>query len=86
MIIYKYEMPEPGLHSVIPIPKDGKVLHVGMQGGRIMMWVEVNNTATEQRKYTTLPTGTEFFRPPNAHHIGTVFDGPFVWHIYEEIL
>ena len=66
----------------IEMPTDAKVVHFGMQGGQAMVWVEVGVTnVTSARDLCVYGTGHEI--PEHAKHLGTCFDGPFVWHLYD---
>lgn len=70
------------------LPNGSKILSVAMQHGVPMLWALVN---PEQDKQTeihvfTRATGQEFDAEPdtaiNFHFIGTVLDGPYVWHFF----
>jgi hypothetical protein len=60
------------------------VVHVGMQNGELMLWAELDTHALTKppRVYRVFGTGHEI--PDMWMHVGTVFDGPFVWHVYEK--
>ncbi len=79
--IYKY-----GFSRRVELPIDSQVLKVGMQNGIIQMWVLVdpNWKQTSQRNFEIIGTGHEFEFDYLTHtYIDSVFDGPFVWHIWE---
>ena len=73
--IYKYRVDD-------RTPKGAKLLHIDMQDGFPTVWLEVNTLRqlTENRYYC-FPTGG--LVPEGYRHLKTLFDGPYVWHIYE---
>jgi hypothetical protein len=80
-VIYKYE-----LARTIQLPIDSQVLKVGMQNGIMQMWVLVdpNQKETSQRNFEIIGTGHSFEFDYLTHtYIDSLFDGPFVWHIWE---
>ena len=87
--IYKYEIPVDG--NLVSMPIDSQILSVGAQGESIVLWVEVDTERPECHRYFEV-FGTGHAIPDNRMHsdmgvsrkfIGTVFMGPFVWHVYE---
>ncbi len=79
--IYKY-----GFSRTIELPIDSQVLKVGMQNGIIQMWVLIdpNQKQTCYRNFEMIATGHEFEFDYLTHtYIDSLFDGPFVWHIWE---
>jgi hypothetical protein len=78
--VYKYNIPRQEL-STIEIPFDSTFLHIGIQDGLIMMWIEVDPEKDKHpRSFFVIGTGWEV--PPNANYVGTVFIDEFVWHVY----
>jgi hypothetical protein len=80
-VIYKYE-----LTQTIQLPIDSQVLKVGMQNGIMQMWVLVdpNQKQTSYRNFEIIGTGHSFEFDYLTHtYIDSLFDGPFVWHIWE---
>lgn len=79
--VYKYPAPI----GEVQLPDIATIVHVGMQNGVITVWAEVPlfppTPAWEQRSYKIYGTGQPI--PDNAVHVTTLFDGPFVWHLYE---
>ena len=52
------------------------------QPGEICLWAEVPfDSPLEPRTFRVVPTGGDL--PDVGNYIGTAFDGPFVWHVYE---
>lgn len=79
--IYKYNTGE------VTMPKDAKVLKAGIQNGVVYVWAEVDTKAPiEERHFVVYGTGWEIATDRNLSYIDTVFDGPFVWHVYEVCL
>ena len=75
--IYKYPVGE------IQIPLGAKILTAGAQNGDFYLWAEVDtDQVLEHRTFERFGTGWEM---PNKNicYIATVFEDPFVWHIYE---
>lgn len=74
---------------VVDIPFLGEILSVGTQKSRhVCLWVLVSVPINPARPRKFRVAGT-------AHHledsftkgnfIGTVFDGPYVWHVFEDL-
>ncbi|WP_299078016.1 hypothetical protein [uncultured Paraglaciecola sp.] len=84
--IYKYTLERTDWQEVA-IPDDARVLSVMVQGGEICVWAEVD-TENELRNWGFWVVGTGNPIPENCtnngNHIGSVIDGPFVWHIYTD--
>jgi len=80
-VIYKYE-----LARTIQLPIDSQVLKVGMQNGGMYIWalVDPNQKNKSQRNFEIIGTGHSFEFDYLTHtYIDSVFDGPFVWHVWE---
>lgn len=62
----------------------GTVVHVGLRVARMIeLWVEVDTdrlTSDNSNIYRVFGTGHPL--PDDATHVGSVIDGPFVWHVY----
>ncbi len=79
--IYKY-----GFSRSVELPIDSQVLKVGMQNGIMYMWVLVdpNQKQASYRNFEIIGTGHSFEFDYLTHtYIDSLFDGPFVWHIWE---
>lgn len=82
--IWKFTLERTDKQYVDRMPATAKVIHVGMQDGKITLWAIVNpNDVTLPRCYRIVGTGNPFPDADKWAHIGTVFDGPFVWHVFE---
>jgi len=81
--IYKYPLTD--IQSVV-LPKGAQVLKVGMQGDQMMIWAMVDENPAEfiERKFEVLGTGDSFdYDKKNYRYIDSIFDRPFVWHVFE---
>lgn len=75
--IYKYPV-----KTGLEIPRSAQVVKTEMQDGNIFIWAIVDPAEkTIVRDFSFYGTGHEL--PPHASYIGTVFEGPFVWHVME---
>ena len=80
-VIYKYE-----LRGEVLLPKDAIVLKAGMQGNTMFIWALVDPTEQThiERTFEVIGTGHPFEHEYLKHRfVDTIFDGPFVWHIWE---
>ena len=71
----------------LEVPRGGKPLCVGMQGDMCMVWIEVDPVEPKV-SMELFSVGTGFGAvPTDTKYLGTIFQGPYVWHIYilEEI-
>lgn len=82
--IWKYTLPRSGL-SDLRMPADAKVLSVGMQNDVITIWVLVDPFNERiDRHIVVKGTGHPIDETvENSNFIGTIFDGPFVWHVFD---
>lgn len=78
--IWKFGMPEPGKSLRVSIQSGADLLHLGMQGGTVFAWFMLvpTNEAVEREFYTTA-TGAHI--DMKDKYIGTVQEGPYVWHV-----
>lgn len=80
-VIYKY-----ALTPKVLLPKDASILKAGMQSGGLYIWalVDPNETTKVERTFEIVGTGHSFdYERLKYTFIDTIFDGPFVWHIFE---
>ncbi len=84
MIIYKYDIPSThGMTIDFVLPALAKPLCVMMQNGEPKIWFELAITETIHTKMfsvTCIGTGNNF--TAEGEYIGSLIDGPFVWHYY----
>lgn len=81
--IYKYKISR--IKPEIKLPLGAEVLYAGAQAGEFYIWALVDLSETEmvERSFAVWGTGWEIEEYPNVDFISTVFEGPFVWHIFE---
>lgn len=81
--VYKYGLRMSAHPQRIHIPEGGVVRHVGKQSrDGLEIWVEVDvSKGVAIREFRIVGTGDGIL--PHEEWRGTVFDGPFVWHVYE---
>lgn len=80
--IYKYNLTNDGYEP--RIPKGGKVLTVQRQKGDICIWVLVDPKQNFEQRYFVV-YGTGFEINPQHQYIGTVQEGAYVWHVFEDL-
>lgn len=81
--IWKFPFPQSSTRRAISMPKGANIIKVGVQGGTVVLWAEVDTQAIkEARFFEVYRTGWEVDDDPRQH-LDTVLDGPYVWHIYE---
>lgn len=94
--VYKYPLYVPMKNSGSPLtdilmPKNAKVVHVGLQEGVVTIWAEVDDDALQAavsgrewdgRRFAVYGTG-DTIPDDDAVHVGSLMDGIFVWHVYE---
>lgn len=79
--IHKYQL---GVNAgVIDLPPGYKVIAVHEQRSVPTLWIELDSEKTKlaELKYCVLATGE--LVPDDYVHLGTVFIGSFVWHVYQ---
>ena len=86
-VIYKYELnlqPEP--ITKILLPEGSIARHVGVVDLVVYLWVEQSaDVAIPKQEHTFIVRGTGHgfeYEGKVSAYVGTVFQGPFVWHIY----
>lgn len=81
--IWKHELAVGNEPLGYEIPGYGGVAHVTRAGpGLIEFWSHVD-TGEPERVVWFRVYGTGHAIPADAKHVGTVLDGPFVWHVCE---
>ena len=79
--VHKYELPSPS--TPLNLPRGAVLLHVAPQRGRLCLWALVTPDAPlEMRHIVVVGTGQDLPDVPLTP-IGTIFDGPLVWHAFE---
>lgn len=81
--IWKYTLESMHITS-FDMPCGAEIKQVQMQQKRCTMWALVDPAAPrERRKFYVVGTGHDIHDAYNAEWLGTVQDGPFVWHVLE---
>ena len=81
--IYKYELAFVD-RQTIDLPVNAWVLSAAMQNGSLCIWAVVDTTAvTVTTPFFVFGTGHPIPPQEIISFISTVFDGPFVWHIFK---
>jgi hypothetical protein len=89
MVVWKYPLePKVGGYAFIDVPDpDARIVHFGVQGETLCVWVELTPEPAESAGHSPLEVvvvGTGHPLPPGKWtHRGTTEDGPFIWHLYE---
>ena len=85
-VIYKYELSEHRM--TFSIPAHAEVLCVQVQRGMPCLWMLVDtyygDVGAKDRTFVIEGTGNEF-EGHNIKYIGTVQQGVYVWHVFEEL-
>lgn len=81
--IYKYEITNLD-HTIINMPTFAKILHAGVQDGKIYIWARVNtDELASPRIIRCYGTGNDCSYEGDQVYLGTVQLGLFVWHVFE---
>jgi hypothetical protein len=80
--IFKYRLANQE-EQFVEMPASAQILCVQMQGGLPCLWAQQpRDAALASRRILIIDTGWDL--PESAtRYIGTVQNGPLVWHIYE---
>lgn len=83
--IFKYPV-NPGYNSIEMVQKS-ELLSVGLDPqGRICIWakheLKLESGLSEEREILILGTGNPSDLPEEFKFLGTVQDGPFMWHAF----
>ena len=83
--IFKYKIAPCARKEPIVIPIDAEFLHVADQEGDICLWLLVDTNMSNQKYFLSVyGTGHEIEYINTKQYLGTVFQGPFVWHVFVE--
>jgi len=81
--IWKYELDRAGA-TVLQMPAGATIIHVALQGTFICLWAIVDpRLPKEPRCISVYGTGNPLDQEAR-NHLGTVQEGPFVWHVFGE--
>lgn len=79
--VWKYSLPNGS--AEIEMPAYAEVVHVGLQNDVLQIWAVVDPDAKRKELRVFHVYGTGHGIRDNAKHVGTWFDAPFVWHLFE---
>lgn len=85
MVVYKYPLPfildVPSTHAM---PRGARVLTCQIQNNTVCIWAAVDTQMPmDNRSFQIVPTGVPSEAVSGNLYVGTVQDGPLVWHIFE---
>ena len=86
--VYKYKLamePNAAAPSVLKVGGGFQPLSVQMQDGELTMWAEVDGDSSAEELFWYFIVGTGWSVPQGFglhHHVATVQDPPYVWHVY----
>ena len=85
-VVYKY-LANIGDTTILMLPKGAKILTVQKQDPYTCFWVlhTAEGTLIEHRNILRVGTGYTFDDTKQYEYIGTVKDGPLVWHYFEVV-
>lgn len=75
-VVFKYKIPSDDQWHEVP---NGHVTMVAMQGGYVYIWVEQDPLEQRVTEYRVFGTGHPL--EDVGYVVGSVLDGPFVWHV-----
>jgi hypothetical protein len=82
-VVWKFGLCEPPYAIDVRMPRGARVVAVGRQAGRMQLWAVCDPDAEEEtRRFVVFGTGQAGV-PPDAVYLGVVFDGIYVWHVFE---
>lgn len=82
--IYKFPVPVDDVLHKHAMPTKAVIRHVAQQGYQPCIWAEVDTDAPlVERSFRVFGTGHAI--PDGFAFVGTAFDGPFVWHVFEKL-
>lgn len=80
-VVHKFDVPVDTRYTILNVPH-GRVVAAGRQDGAMRVWIEYQPGWPEKaRRYQWHATGE--YVDDQGEHVATVFDGPFVWHLYQ---
>lgn len=83
MTVWKYSVAGGLAVSSIDIPAPFKPVAAMMQDGVPTVWFEVTPTGEQQQvELGVFGTGHAIDAAEGWEHVGSMLDGPYVWHLY----
>lgn len=87
VVVYKYRIPESSLGRrwTLHMPP-GRILLAAARPEGSVLWAEVDaDEPLIDRTFFVVGTGQVIDGADEAHYLTTWFDGPYVWHLYEDV-
>lgn len=85
--IWKFSIPNRHKTDVfsVPMPLGSLPLFFAKQDGALTLWAEVDSDQVVcDKTFLVVGTGYQIDVPSDSRrYVGTCFDGPFVWHLFE---
>jgi hypothetical protein len=80
-VVYKYPLGGPKCSILLPL--GAQILTVAMQGENAFLWalVDIDEPEKEEWSFEVFGTGHPVSKTA-GDHFGTLFNGPFVWHVF----
>lgn len=79
--VYKY--PVETKHPMY-LPEGAEILKVAYQGEQLTLWAKVDTSNIDMPiSLKIVPTGGHIPSREKLDYIDTVFQGPFVWHVFK---
>lgn len=66
-------------------PYGARPISVGLQGGATVLWAEVDTEHEIQRQHVYIVGTGHGIVPDHCRFVGTVQQGPYVWHVYSPV-
>lgn len=83
MVVYKYPLSLVSKQHV-QMPLGAKILSVAKQREQLCLWALVDTEAVSYARLIEIHgTGQRFKQSESQSFVGTVFDVPFVWHVFD---
>lgn len=83
--IYKYKIGPDKLSEYVG--RFAVILKVDWQGDDLCVWCLIDDSFPESKiKFHIIPTGYEFELKSTMKYVDTIQDGPYVWHVFYELL
>lgn len=82
--IWKYNFDITPSKQIRMMPAGARLLSVADQHGLLAMWALVDTEAAQvERWFVVAGTGHPLIDIPSEGYVGSVIDGPYVWHLFE---
>ncbi len=85
-VIHKFQFEENAFAFRCVVPREAKVVHVGIQKKRITLWIQLDPAENRaNRDFQVIATGLAWDDAEHLSYVGTVFDEEHVWHVMESV-